>query len=187
VWNANVLFSWPWEILKTCSLHLWPRPFLAICHLVYYSNQMSKIMYLKMIIGSWTLGCSTPWQTQYMHYKFLTADLAPQIIYSVVSQLFCLLPVWMLGFMSTWLFLLLPFLGISACYGRVLFAVFHMHLKQGRKKCLHSMFNTFNGGDILLCTFCLHLSLAQESSLICRRQDCDCLLHHFHPMLSPII
>ncbi|XP_076713665.1 olfactory receptor 2L13-like [Callospermophilus lateralis] len=37
-------------------------------------------------------------------------------------------------FVSTGLFLLVPFLGITVSYGRVLFAVFHMNSKEGRRK-----------------------------------------------------
>lgn len=41
--------------------------------------------------------------------------------------------------------------------------------KRWKEKGLHHLFNTFNCSDILLCTFCLHLSSAQESPLTSRR------------------
>ncbi|CAO2631237.1 Olfactory receptor 2L13 [Lemmus lemmus] len=95
--------------------------FVAICHPLHYPTRMSKMMCLKMIIGSWILGSSIN------HFFCDVPAMLP---------LACM-DTWVyeyMVFVSTSLFLLLPFLGITASYGRVLFAVFHMRSTEGKKK-----------------------------------------------------
>ncbi|MBZ3883075.1 Olfactory receptor 2L13 [Sciurus carolinensis] len=114
--------------------------FVAICHPLHYPIRMSKIMCLKLILGSWTLGAINS-----LAHTIYTFQI-PYCRSRAINHFFCDIPAMMplacmdtwvyeyMVFVSTTLFLLLPFLGITASYGRVLFAVFHMRSKEGRKK-----------------------------------------------------
>ncbi|MBZ3883079.1 Olfactory receptor 2L13 [Sciurus carolinensis] len=114
--------------------------FVAICHPLHYPIHMSKSRCVKMIIGTWTLG-----SIHSLGYTIYTLHL-PYCRSRAINHFFCEVPTMLpLVCMNTWVyeytifgstivFLLLPFLGITASYGRVLFAVFHMRSKDGRKK-----------------------------------------------------
>uniref|UniRef100_A0A8C9Q9Y7 Olfactory receptor n=1 Tax=Spermophilus dauricus TaxID=99837 RepID=A0A8C9Q9Y7_SPEDA len=114
--------------------------FVAICHPLHYPIRMSKMKCVKMILVSWTLGSiNSMAHTVYALYL-------PYCRSRAINHFFCDVPAMLplacvdtwdyeyMVFVSTGLFLLLPFLGITASYGRVLFAVFHMRSKEGRKK-----------------------------------------------------
>ncbi|VTJ82353.1 Hypothetical predicted protein [Marmota monax] len=113
--------------------------FVAICHPLHYPIRMSKRMCLKMILGSWTLGSIN----SVSHTFYI---LLPYCRSRAINHFFCDVPAmvhlacmdtWVyeyMVFVSTVVFLLLPFLGITVSYGWVLYAVFHMHSKEGRKK-----------------------------------------------------
>ncbi|KAM5167947.1 olfactory receptor 2L13-like [Callospermophilus lateralis] len=114
--------------------------FVAICHPLHYPIRMSKRMCLKMILGSWTLG-----SVNSVSHTFYILHL-PYCRSRAINHFFCDVPAmvhlacmdtWVyeyMVFVSTVVFLLLPFLGITVSYGRVLYAVFHMRSKEGRKK-----------------------------------------------------
>ncbi|XP_037364203.1 olfactory receptor 2L13-like [Talpa occidentalis] len=114
--------------------------YVAICHPLHYPIHMSKKMCVKMIIGSWVLGITN----SFAHTVY--AFHIPYCQSRAIDHFFCDIPAMMplacmdtwvyqyLVFVSTILFLLIPFLGIIASYGRVLFAVYHMRSKEGRKK-----------------------------------------------------
>ncbi|XP_057620648.1 olfactory receptor 2L13-like [Chionomys nivalis] len=114
--------------------------FVAICHPLHYPICMSKMMCLKMIIGSWTLGSTN--SLAHTIYAFHIPYCHSRSINHFFCDVPAMLPLacmdsWVyeyMVFVSTSLFLLLPFLGITAAYGQVLFAVFHMRSKEGRKK-----------------------------------------------------
>ncbi|XP_036059947.1 olfactory receptor 2L13-like [Onychomys torridus] len=114
--------------------------FMVICHPLHYPIHMSKVMCLEMIIGSWILGSinSLAHTVYALHIPFCHSR--------TINHFFCDVPVMLpLAYMDTWvyeyivfvntsLFLLFSFLGITASYGRILFAVFHMRSKEGKKK-----------------------------------------------------
>ncbi|XP_005342420.2 olfactory receptor 2L13 [Ictidomys tridecemlineatus] len=114
--------------------------FVAICHPLHYPIHMSKMKCVKMILVSWTLGSINS-----MAHTVYALHL-PYCRSRTINHFFCDVPAMLplacvdtwdyeyMVFVSTSLFLLLPFLGIMASYGRVLFAVFHMRSKEGRKK-----------------------------------------------------
>uniref|UniRef100_A0A8D2AZF9 Olfactory receptor n=1 Tax=Sciurus vulgaris TaxID=55149 RepID=A0A8D2AZF9_SCIVU len=114
--------------------------FVAICHPLHYPIHMSKIRCLKMIIATWTLG------SIHSLVHTIYALHLPYCRSRAINHFFCEVPTMLpLVCMNTWVyeytifgstvvFLLLPFLGITASYGRVLFAVFHMRSKEGRRK-----------------------------------------------------
>ncbi|XP_071463210.1 olfactory receptor 2L13-like [Marmota flaviventris] len=114
--------------------------FVAICHPLHYPIRMSKRVCVKMILGSWTLGSINS-----LAHTIYTFQI-PYCRSREINHFFCDIPAMMplacmdtwvyeyMVFVSTTLFLFLPFLGIMVSYGRVLFAVFHMRSKEGRKK-----------------------------------------------------
>ncbi|XP_037364202.1 olfactory receptor 2L13-like [Talpa occidentalis] len=126
------------EGLLLCSM-AYDR-YVAICHPLHYPLRMSKRMCVKMIIGSWILGSINSFaHTVYtLHIPYCQSR--------AIDHFFCDIPAMMtlacmdtwvyeyLVFVSTCLFLLIPFLVITASYGRVLFAIYHMRSKEGRKK-----------------------------------------------------
>ncbi|XP_072472575.1 olfactory receptor 2L3-like [Notamacropus eugenii] len=114
--------------------------YVAICRPLHYPILMNKRMCLLMIAGSWvSASINSVFHTAY-------ALSMPYCKSRTINHFFCdvsaMLP---LACMDTWayeytvlfstiLFLLVPFLGIIASYGRVLYAVHHMRSSQGRKK-----------------------------------------------------
>ncbi|XP_026236926.2 olfactory receptor 2L13-like [Urocitellus parryii] len=114
--------------------------FVAICHPLHYPIRMSKRVCMKMILGSWTLGSinSVSHTTYTLHLPYCRSRAINHFYCDITAMvpLACAdISVYeYIIFFSTVIFLLLPFLGIMASYGRVLFAVFHMRSKEGRKK-----------------------------------------------------
>ncbi|XP_003479579.1 olfactory receptor 2L13-like [Cavia porcellus] len=114
--------------------------FMAICHPLHYPVRMNRWMCAKMIIGSWTLGSinSLAHTVYALHLPYCRSRAINHFFCDVPAMLpLACVDTWVyeyMVFVSTILFLLLPFLGITASYGRVLFAVFHMRSKEGRKK-----------------------------------------------------
>ncbi|KAM5126321.1 olfactory receptor 2L13-like [Callospermophilus lateralis] len=114
--------------------------FVAICHPLHYPIRMSKMKCGKMILWSWTLGSinSLAHTVYALHLPYCRSRAINHFFCDVPAMLpLACVDTWdyeYMVFVSTSLFLLLPFLGITASYGRVLFAVFHMRSKEGRKK-----------------------------------------------------
>ncbi|XP_008826599.1 olfactory receptor 2L13-like [Nannospalax galili] len=114
--------------------------FVAICHPLHYPIRMNKTMCLKMIIGSWILGSinSLAHTVYALHIPYCQSRSINHFFCNVPAMLLlaCMdtLVYEYLVFVSANLFLLFPFLGITASYGRVLYAVFHMRSKEGKKK-----------------------------------------------------
>ncbi|EHB11904.1 Olfactory receptor 2L13 [Heterocephalus glaber] len=114
--------------------------FVAICHPLHYPNHMSKRICAKMIAASWTLGSinSLAHTVYALHLPYCRSRAINHFFCDVPAMLpLACVDTWVyeyMVFVSTSLFLLLPFLGITASYGQILFDVFHMHSKEGRKK-----------------------------------------------------
>ncbi|KAM9032836.1 olfactory receptor 2L3-like [Sarcophilus harrisii] len=114
--------------------------YVAICRPLHYPILMNKRMCLLMIAGSWvSASINSIFHTVY-------ALCMPYCKSRVINHFFCDIPAMVpLACIDTWayeytvffstnLFLLVPFIGIMASYGRVLYAVYHMRSTQGRKK-----------------------------------------------------
>ncbi|XP_074074836.1 olfactory receptor 2L3-like [Macrotis lagotis] len=114
--------------------------YVAICHPLHYPILMNKRMCFLMIAGSWiSSSINSICHTVY-------ALSMPFCKSRVINHFFCDVPAMVpLACMDTWayeytvlfstnIFLSVPFIGIMASYGRVLYAVHHMHSSQGRKK-----------------------------------------------------
>ncbi|XP_074158749.1 olfactory receptor 2L3-like [Sminthopsis crassicaudata] len=114
--------------------------YVAICRPLHYPILMNKKMCLLMIAGSWV--------SAFINSIFHTvyALCMPYCKSRVINHFLCDIPAMVpLACIDTWayeytvffstsLFLLVPFIGIMASYGRVLYAVYHMRSTQGRKK-----------------------------------------------------
>ncbi|XP_049730613.1 olfactory receptor 2L13-like isoform X1 [Elephas maximus indicus] len=114
--------------------------YLAICHPLHYPSHMSRRMCAQMIIGSWILGSinSLAHTAYILHIPYCQSRAIDHFFCDVPAMVsLACMDTWVyeyMVFVSTGLFLFLPFLGITASYGRVLLAVYHMHSKEGRKK-----------------------------------------------------
>ncbi|KAM5299788.1 LOW QUALITY PROTEIN: olfactory receptor 2L13-like [Ctenodactylus gundi] len=165
--------------------------FVAICHPLHCPVRVSKRVCVKVIAASWALG-----STNSLAHTVYALRL-PSCRSRAIDHFFCdvaMLPLactdtWAceyMVFVSTSLFLL-PFLGITAPYGRVLFAVFHMRSREGRKKafatrCTHLTVVTFYYAPFVY-TYLRPRSLRSPAE--------DKILAVFYtiltPMLNPII
>ena len=114
--------------------------YVAICFPLHYPIKISRKVCMLMIIGSWIMGSIN--SCAHTTYAFRISYCKSRAI----NHFFCDVPAMLtLACMDTWIyeytvfmstifFLLLPFIGIACSYGRVLFAVYHMHSTKGRKK-----------------------------------------------------
>ncbi|NP_001378736.1 olfactory receptor family 2 subfamily L member 5E [Equus caballus] len=167
--------------------------YIAICFPLHYPIHMSKRVCVPMIIGSWIMGFvnSCTHTTYAFHIPYCESRAINHFFCDVPAMLtLACVDTWVYEytvFMSTILFLMLPFIGIACPYGRVVLAVYHMHSAEGRKK-VYSTCST----HLTVVTFyydplfytCLH-----PRSL--RSQTKDEVLAVFYtiltPMLNPII
>nr|XP_003405011.1 olfactory receptor 2L13-like [Loxodonta africana] len=114
--------------------------YVAICRPLHYPNLMGRKMCVQMMVGSWILGSinSLAHTVYALHIPYCRSRAIDHFFCDVPAMLpLACMDTWVyeyMVFVSTSLFLLLPFLGITASYGRVLLAVYHMHSKEGRKK-----------------------------------------------------
>ncbi|XP_043853538.1 olfactory receptor 2L3-like [Dromiciops gliroides] len=114
--------------------------YVAICRPLHYPIVMNKRMCLLMTAGSWISSSIN----SILHTAYVLS--MPYCKSRVINHFYCDIPAMVpLVCMDTWayectvlfstnLFLLAPFLCITASYGRVLYAVHHIRSSQGRKK-----------------------------------------------------
>ncbi|DAA27554.1 olfactory receptor 2L2-like [Bos indicus x Bos taurus] len=114
--------------------------YVAICFPLHYPIRISRKVCILMITGSWIMGSinscahttyilSIPYcQSRSINHFFcdVTVMLTIACIDTTVYEYTV--------FLSTTLFLLLPFIGIAFSYGRVLLAVYCMNSAEGKKK-----------------------------------------------------
>ncbi|XP_004482431.2 olfactory receptor 2L3-like [Dasypus novemcinctus] len=114
--------------------------YVAICFPLHYSTRMSKQSCVLMITGSWIMGSiNAGAHTAYaLHIPYCQSR--------DINHFFCDVPAMLTlacmdtsvyeytVFVSTTLFLVIPFIIIACSYGRVLLAVHHMQSAEGRKK-----------------------------------------------------
>ncbi|CAN0441314.1 unnamed protein product [Rangifer tarandus platyrhynchus] len=114
--------------------------YVAICFPLHYSIRISKRVCILMITGSWIMGSIN----SCAHTTYILS--IPYCQSRSINHFFCDVTVMLTiactdttvyeytVFLSTTLFLLLPFIGIAFSYGRVLLAVYRMNSAEGRKK-----------------------------------------------------
>ncbi|CAO2631240.1 Olfactory receptor 2AJ1 [Lemmus lemmus] len=114
--------------------------YVAICHPLRYPVLMRDNTSGFLASGSWLVGIlNSIVHTFYaLHIPYCHSRSINHFFCDVPAMLpLACMDTWVyeyMVFVSTSLFLLLPFLGITASYGRVLFAVFHMRSTEGKKK-----------------------------------------------------
>ncbi|XP_025775998.1 olfactory receptor 2L2-like [Puma concolor] len=114
--------------------------YVAICFPLHYVIHMRKRVLVLMITGSWIMSSinSCAHNVYALHIPYCRSR--------TINHFFCDLPAmltlacmdtWVyeyMVFVSTTLFLVLPFIGIACSYGRVLLTICRMHSTEGRKK-----------------------------------------------------
>nr|XP_003423077.1 olfactory receptor 2L13-like [Loxodonta africana] len=114
--------------------------YVAICHPLHYPSHVTRRMCVQMIIGSWILGSinSLAHTAYILHIPYCWSRAIDHFFCDVPAMVsLACMDTWVykyMVFVSTSLFLFLPFLGITASYSRVLLAVYHMRSKERRKK-----------------------------------------------------
>ncbi|XP_004697284.1 olfactory receptor 2L5-like [Echinops telfairi] len=114
--------------------------YVAICFPLHYPIRMNKNACVLMIAASWVMGSIN--SCAHTAYAFHI----PYCRSRVINHFFCDIPAMLtLACMDTWVyeytvfvsttvFLVLPFIGITCSYGRVLLAVHRIPSSEGRKK-----------------------------------------------------
>uniref|UniRef100_A0A8C8ZTA6 G-protein coupled receptors family 1 profile domain-containing protein n=1 Tax=Prolemur simus TaxID=1328070 RepID=A0A8C8ZTA6_PROSS len=167
--------------------------YMAICHPLHYPIHMNNRMCVKMIIGCWTVVSFNS-----LAHTVYTLRI-PYCRSRAIDHFFCDVPAilslpcmdtWVyeyMVFVSTTLFLLLPFLGITTSYGWVLFAVYCMHSKEGRNKA----FTTCSALLTVETCYCVPFTYTYLRPRNLRSPAEDKILAVFYtiltPMLNPII
>lgn len=164
--------------------------YIAICFPLHYPIRMSRKMCVLMIIGSWILGsinsCAHP--VYALHIPYCRSRSINHFFCDVPAMLtLACMDTWVYEytvFVSTTLFLVLPFIVIARSYGRVLLTVYRMPSTEGRKKA-YSTCSTHLTVVTLLCTLCLHLPETKILKISNRGKSSGCLLHYSDTNAQP--
>ncbi|XP_006219900.3 olfactory receptor 2L3-like [Vicugna pacos] len=114
--------------------------YVAICFPLHYPIRISRRVCVLMMTGSWIMGSinSCAHTTYALHIPYCRSRAINHFFCDVPAMLtLACMDTWVYEytvFVSTSLFLLLPFTGIACSYGRVLLAVYRMRSAEGRKK-----------------------------------------------------
>ncbi|CAI9170309.1 unnamed protein product [Rangifer tarandus platyrhynchus] len=114
--------------------------YVAICFPLHYPIKISRRVCVFMIIGSWLLGSinSCAHTVYALHIPYCRSRTINHFFCDVPAMLtLACMDTWVYEytvFVSTIIFLLLPFTCIVFSYGRVLLAVYRMHSTEGKKK-----------------------------------------------------
>uniref|UniRef100_A0A8D0UMW5 Olfactory receptor n=1 Tax=Sus scrofa TaxID=9823 RepID=A0A8D0UMW5_PIG len=114
--------------------------YVAICFPLHYSIRISRKVCVLMVIGSWIIGSvnSCAHTTYALHIPYCRSRAINHFFCDVPAMLtLACMDTWFYEytvFVSTSLFLLLPFIAIACSYGRVLLAVYSMNSAEGKKK-----------------------------------------------------
>ena len=114
--------------------------YVAICFPLHYPIRISRRVCVLMIMGSWIMGSinSCAHTTYALHIPYCKSRAINHFFCDVPAMLtLACMDTWVYEytvFVSTTLFLVLPFIIIACSYGRVLLAVFHMNSAEGKKK-----------------------------------------------------
>ncbi|KAM6223483.1 olfactory receptor 2L2-like [Rhynchocyon petersi] len=114
--------------------------YIAICFPLHYPIRMNRKVCMLMITGSWIMASiNACGHTAYaLHIPYCRSRAINHFFCDVPAMLtLACMDTWVYEytvFVSTTLFLVLPFIGITCSYGRVLLAVYRMPSSEGRKK-----------------------------------------------------
>ncbi|CAI9170308.1 unnamed protein product [Rangifer tarandus platyrhynchus] len=114
--------------------------YVAICFPLHYPIRISRRVCVLMIIGSWIMGSinSCAHTTYALHIPYCRSRAINHFFCDVPAMLtLACIDTWVYEytvFVSTTLFLVLPFIVIACSYGCVLFTVYRMNSAEGKKK-----------------------------------------------------
>uniref|UniRef100_A0A8D1USA2 Olfactory receptor n=1 Tax=Sus scrofa TaxID=9823 RepID=A0A8D1USA2_PIG len=114
--------------------------YVAICFPLHYPIRISRRVCVLMIMGSWIISSiNSCAHTAYaLHIPYCRSRAINHFFCDVPAMLtLACMDTWVYEytvFVSTTLFLVLPFIIIACSYGRVLLAVFHMNSAEGKRK-----------------------------------------------------
>nr|XP_010983699.2 olfactory receptor 2L3-like [Camelus dromedarius] len=114
--------------------------YVAICFPLHYPNRISRRVCVLMITGSWIMGSinSCAHTTYALHIPYCRSRAINHFFCDVPAMLtLACMDTWVYEytvFVSTTLFLVLPFVIIACSYGHVLLAVYLMRSAEGRKR-----------------------------------------------------
>uniref|UniRef100_A0A8D1FRM9 Olfactory receptor n=1 Tax=Sus scrofa TaxID=9823 RepID=A0A8D1FRM9_PIG len=114
--------------------------YVAICFPLHYPIRISRRVCVLMIMGSWIMGSinSCAHTTYALHIPYCQTRAINHFFCDVPAMLtLACMDTWIYeytGFVSTIVFLLLPFIGITCSYGHILLAVYRMNSAEGKKK-----------------------------------------------------
>ncbi|KFO35836.1 olfactory receptor 2L3 [Fukomys damarensis] len=162
--------------------------YVAICFPLHYPIHVNRRVCVLMILGSWAMGAvNSCAHTIYVLHM-------PYCRYRTINHFYCEIPAmltlacadtWLyeyIVFLSTFIFILFPFIVILASYGKVLLAVYHMHSQEGRKKAYSTC-----SAHLTVVTFyyvpCAYTYLRPKSL---RSPAEDKLVAVFYTMLTPV-
>ncbi|KAM9729828.1 olfactory receptor 2L8-like [Dama dama] len=114
--------------------------YVAICFPLHYPIRISRRVCVLMIIGSWIMGSinSCAHTTYALHIPYCRSRAINHFFCDVPAMLtLACIDTWVYEytvFVSTTLFLVLPFIVTACSYGHVLFTVYRMNSAEGKKK-----------------------------------------------------
>uniref|UniRef100_A0A8C9M1W0 G-protein coupled receptors family 1 profile domain-containing protein n=1 Tax=Panthera tigris altaica TaxID=74533 RepID=A0A8C9M1W0_PANTA len=114
--------------------------YVAICFPLHYAIHMTKRVCVLMITGSWIMSSinSCAHTVYALHIPYCQSRTINHFFCDVPAMLtLACMDIWVYEytvFVSTTLFLVLPFTGIACSYGRVLLTICRIHSTEGRKK-----------------------------------------------------
>uniref|UniRef100_A0A8C6CIX4 Olfactory receptor n=1 Tax=Moschus moschiferus TaxID=68415 RepID=A0A8C6CIX4_MOSMO len=114
--------------------------YVAICFPLHYPIKITRRVCVLMIIGSWIMGSinSCAHTTYALHIPYCRSRAINHFFCDVPAMLtLACIDTWVYEytvFVSTTVFLLLPFIGVSLSYGHVLHVVYRMNSAEGKKK-----------------------------------------------------
>ncbi|KAB1280945.1 Olfactory receptor 2L5 [Camelus dromedarius] len=163
--------------------------YVAICFPLHYPIIMSKRMYVLMITGSWIMGSinSCAHTTYALHIPYCRSRAINHFFCDVPAMLtLTCMDTWVYEytvFVSTSLFLLLPFTGIACSYGRVLLAVYRMRSAEGRKRA----YSTCSAHLTVVTLYSAPFAYTYLHPKFLRTPTEDKVLAVFYTILTPIL
>ncbi|KAB1280941.1 Olfactory receptor 2L5 [Camelus dromedarius] len=157
--------------------------YVAICFPLHYPMRISRRLCVLMITGSWIMGSinSCAHTTYALHIPYCRSRAINHFFCDVPAMLtLACMDTWVYEytvFVSTSLFLLLPFIGIACSYDASLLAVYRMRSAEGRKKAYSTC-----SAHLTVVTFYYRplftLTAPKIPSISSRGQSSGCLLYY---------
>ncbi|XP_031528334.1 olfactory receptor 2L5-like [Vicugna pacos] len=163
--------------------------YVAICFPLRYPIRISRRVCVLMMTGSWIMGSvnSCAHTTYALHIPYCRSRAINHFFCDVPAMLtLACMDTWVYEytvFVSTSLFLLLPFTGIACSYGHVLLAVYRMRSAEGRKKA----FSTCSAHLTLVTLYSAPFAYTYLRPKFLRTPTEDKALAVFYTILTPML